>query len=82
MTKKQQNKEARLQWRRWLAEGHVVELTVGTLRTLTGCPTKELVQATIDEATRDGVRASVYVVSLEEQAAKAGLAAVPAEWRS
>lgn len=81
MTKKQR-KEERARWRRWLAEGHVVELTVGKLRTLTGCPTKELVQATIDEARRDGVSARVYVVSLEEQAAKAGLAAVPAEWRS
>lgn len=81
MTKKQQHKEQRAQWRRWLAAGQVVETIVAGQRSLAGYPTKELADAIV-EATdgADGASVRVLVVSLEEQAAKLGLAEVPAEW--
>lgn len=70
MTKKQQHKEQRAKWRRWLAAGQVVETIINGQRTLTGYPTKELAQAMAEATNGDGVSARVYVVSLEDQAAK------------
>ena len=80
---KNETKEFRLRWRKLLAAGCGGEMVVAGDRSLTGYPTPEAAAA-VAEAV-DGApdtTARVYVVSLEEQARRAGLAAVPAEWSS